>query len=220
MFSVSDLTRVGPVLDCRAVTFENPTGARGAGGTAANGRKGAPYAAARRRASASCSPTSTGPGTIRHIWMTFPPAPPEVMRALVLEVFYDDLDEPSISVPCRRLLRRAARPAASDVARRSPRSRRAAASTASSRCRSATASASSSRTRRAQRSTSTTRSTTRSAPTPTTPAACTRRSGARTRRRCSRDFVIEDGLRGPGRFLGCVVGVRSSTPASGTARAR
>ena len=29
-------------LDSRAVTFENPTGARGAGGTAAGGRKGAP----------------------------------------------------------------------------------------------------------------------------------------------------------------------------------
>jgi hypothetical protein len=31
--------------------------------------------------------------------MTFPPAPPEVMRGLVLEVFYDELAEPSISVP-------------------------------------------------------------------------------------------------------------------------
>jgi hypothetical protein len=41
-----------------------------------------------------------GPGTIRHIWMTFPPAPPEVMRAVWMEVFYDDSREPSISVPC------------------------------------------------------------------------------------------------------------------------
>ena len=42
MFDVSSLARVGPVLDCRAVTFENPTGARGAGGPPAGGRKGAP----------------------------------------------------------------------------------------------------------------------------------------------------------------------------------
>jgi hypothetical protein len=41
-----------------------------------------------------------GPGTLRHIWMTFPPAPPEAMRALWMEVFYNGADEPSISVPC------------------------------------------------------------------------------------------------------------------------
>ena len=35
-----------------------------------------------------------------------------------------------------------------------------------------------------------------------------------------RDFVIADGLRGPGRFLGCNVGVRVIDPATGTARAR
>ena len=40
-----------------------------------------------------------GPGTIRHIWMTIPPAPPEVMRSLWIEVFYDGLEEPSVSVP-------------------------------------------------------------------------------------------------------------------------
>ena len=40
-----------------------------------------------------------GPATVRHIWMTFPPAPPEVMRALAFEVFYDGAAEPSISLP-------------------------------------------------------------------------------------------------------------------------
>ena len=38
-----DLATIDTRLDSRAVTFENPTGARGAGGRAANGRKGAPY---------------------------------------------------------------------------------------------------------------------------------------------------------------------------------
>ena len=41
-----------------------------------------------------------GPGTIRHIWMTFLPAPPETMRALVLEVFYNGADQPGVSIPC------------------------------------------------------------------------------------------------------------------------
>jgi hypothetical protein len=31
--------------------------------------------------------------------MTFPPMPPEAMRAVMLEVFYDDAREPSVSVP-------------------------------------------------------------------------------------------------------------------------
>ncbi|MEX2205726.1 MAG: glycoside hydrolase family 172 protein [Myxococcota bacterium] len=95
----SDLARIDLSLDSRAVTFENPTGARGAGGTAFGGRKGAPMrelAAGERVVLADLE----GPGTIRHVWMTFPPARPEWMRALVLEVFYDGAAEPSISVPC------------------------------------------------------------------------------------------------------------------------
>jgi len=99
MWDVTDLTRVDLGLDCRAVTFENPTGARGAGGTAGGGRKGAPnrlIGPGERVVLADLR----GPGTIRHVWLTIPPAPPEVMRAVCLEVFYDDLDEPSISVPC------------------------------------------------------------------------------------------------------------------------
>jgi len=86
-------------LDSRAVTFENPAGERGAGGTTHGGRKGAP--------SRSLSPGErvvlanlAGPGTVRHFWMTIPPAPPEQMRAVSLEVFYDDMTMPSISVPC------------------------------------------------------------------------------------------------------------------------
>lgn len=86
-------------LQPRAVTFENLTGARGAGGTAHGGRKGAPnrtVKAGERLVLADIA----GPGTVRHIWMTFPPAPPELMRSLWMEVFYDDADEPSVSVPC------------------------------------------------------------------------------------------------------------------------
>ena len=109
MFDVSSLARLGRVLECRAVTFENPTGARGAGGLRAAAERPRPTKCC-RRASASCSPTSTGPGTIRHIWMTFPPAPPEQMRSLFLEVFYDERDRAEHLGAVRRLLRRAARP--------------------------------------------------------------------------------------------------------------
>ncbi|HXX48601.1 MAG TPA: glycoside hydrolase family 172 protein [Myxococcota bacterium] len=93
-----DPSRIDVSLDSRAVTFENPTGDRGAGGKSHAGRKGSP---ARRIEPGErvLLADLEGPGTIRHVWMTFPPARPERMRALVLEVFYDGADAPSISVP-------------------------------------------------------------------------------------------------------------------------
>jgi hypothetical protein len=89
---------IDPALDSRAVTFENPSGARGAGGSASGGRKGAPsrlIAAGERVTLADLE----GPGTIRHIWVTVMPMPPEAMRAVSIEVFYDGLPAPSVSVP-------------------------------------------------------------------------------------------------------------------------
>ena len=85
-------------LDSRAITFENPTGDRGAGGSTHGGRKGAPsrpVVGGERIVLADIE----GPGVVNHIWLTVPVAEPERMRAFVLEVFYDDADEPSISVP-------------------------------------------------------------------------------------------------------------------------
>src|SRR6185295_7717425 len=79
---------IDPSYDCRAVTFENPTGARGEGGRAADGRKGAPS----RRIKAGervVLADIEGPGVIRHFWLTMLPAPPERLRAVMLEVFYD-----------------------------------------------------------------------------------------------------------------------------------
>jgi hypothetical protein len=47
----------------------------------------------------------SGPGRVTHLWLTvgalrsLDAPPPAFLRAQVLEVFYDDLDEPSVSVP-------------------------------------------------------------------------------------------------------------------------
>ena len=89
---------IDPLLESRAVTFENPTGARGAGGTTAGGRKGAPSRLIDAGESVVLADIE-GPGVLRHLWMTVLPAPPERLRALWIEVFYDGADEPSISVP-------------------------------------------------------------------------------------------------------------------------
>ena len=93
-----DPARIDASLDCRSVSFENPTGAREAGGQEAGGRKGAP---SRRLQPGErvvlCD--LDGPGRITHFWCTVPPAPPEQLRALIVEGFYDGMAEPSISVP-------------------------------------------------------------------------------------------------------------------------
>jgi hypothetical protein len=96
---VLDISRIDQSLDSRAVSFENPTGARGAGGSEAGGRKGRPMRTLAVGETVVLADI-VGPGTLRHIWMTFPPAPPEVMRALWMEVYYDGLDAPSVAVPC------------------------------------------------------------------------------------------------------------------------
>jgi hypothetical protein len=85
-------------LDSRAATFENPTGARGAGGTAHGGRKGAPNRRIEPGERVVLADLE-GPGVVRHIWLTVPPARPERMRALTLEVRYEGREEPSISAP-------------------------------------------------------------------------------------------------------------------------
>jgi len=93
-----DLSFVSPIVASRAVTFENPSGGRGAGGAAGDGRKGAAYRIVEPGERVVLADIA-GPGTLRHLWMTFSPATPEAMRAKVVEVFYDGADEPSVSVP-------------------------------------------------------------------------------------------------------------------------
>ncbi len=88
-------------LVSRSISFENPSGAPGQGGKAASnlgvGRKGSP--------SRSVQPGETvplcdiqGPGTIRHIWMTTQ-AIPRNLRSLVLRVWWDGQEHPSIECP-------------------------------------------------------------------------------------------------------------------------
>ncbi len=99
-----DPAHLWPEHDSRAVSFENPTGERNAGGRAAGGRKGAPNRTVMPGERVVLADL-TGPGRITHVWMTVAqlPAlaerPPDFLRAQLLEVFYDDSDEPSVSVP-------------------------------------------------------------------------------------------------------------------------
>jgi hypothetical protein len=89
---------IDTTLDARAVSFESPDGGRGSGGRAAGGRKGAPNKLLRADERVVLGDIE-GPGIVRHLWLTVPAAPPEQLRSLVLEVFYDGATEPSISTP-------------------------------------------------------------------------------------------------------------------------
>jgi hypothetical protein len=202
-----DAARIDLSLDCRAVSFENPTGARGAGGTAHGGRKGAPLRRVEPGERVVLADLA-GPGTLRHVWMALLPGPPEAMRALWLEVFYDGRAEPSVSVPCLDFFASPhGRPVAFDSALVSVHEGRGLNAYFPMPFRRAV---------RVELANGSARAIplyyqidyTLEPEIPedagTLHAAFRRANPTRLRE----DFVIAEGLRGPGRFLGCAVGVR------------
>jgi hypothetical protein len=200
-----DPSKIDESLDSRASTFENPTGGLGAGGASHDGRKGSPS----RRLDPGEEVTLAdvrGPGVIRHIWMTFPPAPPEVMRAMWMEVFYDGADEPSISVPSLDFF---GLPHGRPVAYSSML-----ASAQEGRGFNAYYPMPFVESVRVEVTNSSSRPMdlyfqvdyTLQDVEPSYLHVSWRRENPTVMKR---DFVIADGLRGPGRFLGCVVGVRA-----------
>ena len=97
----SDPYALEPRIESRSISFENPTGEKGAGGKAASklgvGRKGSP--------AKELAPGETvtlcdieGPGVIRHIWMTTRGEPVN-LRSLVLRAWWDGQAHPSIECP-------------------------------------------------------------------------------------------------------------------------
>jgi hypothetical protein len=88
-------------LVSRSISFENPTGAPGAGGKESSrlgpGRKGAP--------ARTIAPGETvqlcdiqGPGVIRHIWITTEQTP-VIQRACTIRAWWDGQEHPSIECP-------------------------------------------------------------------------------------------------------------------------
>lgn len=90
----------------RSITAENPAGAVGAGGQAASdlgpGRKGRPCIRDVEPGETREIAAIDGPGEIRHVWMTFPistDAGGAVLRDVILRMYWDGEDEPSVEVP-------------------------------------------------------------------------------------------------------------------------
>ncbi|WGU95835.1 DUF2961 domain-containing protein [Paenibacillus dendritiformis] len=89
----------------RSISAENPTGAKGQGGRAANqlgvGRKGSPFIKLKQGEMATIAEIE-GPGVIQSMWFTIPDrtgAGDYVLRDLVLRMYWDGSDQPSVEVP-------------------------------------------------------------------------------------------------------------------------
>lgn len=89
----------------RSITAENPTGEPGAGGTAASelgpGRKGKPCITLPAGEETTIADIE-GPGELRHLWFTVRPetdSADTVFRDLILRMYWDGEDEPSVEVP-------------------------------------------------------------------------------------------------------------------------
>ncbi len=91
-----------------ALTGENPTGAKGAGGKEASNlgptRKGRPAVPLPSGKTALLADIK-GPGYIRHIWITVPPPPkewragPNTWRDLVIRMYWDGSKTPCVEAP-------------------------------------------------------------------------------------------------------------------------
>lgn len=94
-------------LESRAISAENIDGAKGNGGREASvlgvSRKGSPCLKNIKSGETVTLCSLTGPGMIRHIWMTVDDRTSDinrfVLRDLVLRMYWDGESEPSVEVP-------------------------------------------------------------------------------------------------------------------------
>lgn len=88
-----------PTLKSRAITAENQTGAVGAGGKELNGRKGLPCLWNLKKDQVYTFAEIEGPGMIRHIWITVQDTGPQKLRNLILRMYWDGQETPSVEAP-------------------------------------------------------------------------------------------------------------------------
>jgi hypothetical protein len=86
-------------IETRWASPENPSGAKGRGGTVNGGRKGSPYIALKTGQSKTLAEVSGTSGTVRRIWMTFDNRSPQVLRGMRMDFRWDGAKKPAVSVP-------------------------------------------------------------------------------------------------------------------------
>ena len=102
-----DMSNISKIqyADSRSISAENPEGKRGFGGQAVGelgkGRKGKAYLDLEPDKETTIADIK-GPGVINHIWITVQDSSPKgefVLRDLVLRMYWDDSEKPSVEVP-------------------------------------------------------------------------------------------------------------------------
>ena len=88
-----------PTLKSRAITAENPKGEPGQGGQAVGGRKGQPCLQSLKKDQVYTFAEIDGPGAVRHIWITVQNSGPKRMRNLILRFYWDGQETPSVEAP-------------------------------------------------------------------------------------------------------------------------
>lgn len=86
-------------VETRWASGENPTGAKGKGGQANGGRKGAATVPIKAGESFTLAEARGTSGTVRRIWMTFPDRSPRMLRSLRIDMYWDNASTPAVSAP-------------------------------------------------------------------------------------------------------------------------
>lgn len=82
----------------RWISFENPTGAKGAGGMENKGAKGHAYDQVKAGETVTLLDVE-GAGIIQRIWMTISDRSPRMLRSLRIDMYWDGAEKPAVSVP-------------------------------------------------------------------------------------------------------------------------
>lgn len=88
-----------PDTHTRAFTMENPNGGPGKGGKSNGGRKGSPALVPFPQGMTHTLAEIEGSGIIRHLWLTTPPGNPLHDRNLILRAYWDNAETPAIECP-------------------------------------------------------------------------------------------------------------------------
>ncbi len=100
-FTFGDMTRFENI-ESRSASFENPKGEKGKGGASAShlgpGRKGSPARGVGAGEEVVLAQVD-GPGMLRHIWITGTILTPNALRGMVLRAYWDHSEKPAMECP-------------------------------------------------------------------------------------------------------------------------
>jgi hypothetical protein len=94
----SDLFRMQENIQPRCFNFENPTGAKGAGGKENAGAKGHAFEWIKPGEQKVLFDLQEC-GVINHIWFTLNEPSPKLLRSLKIEMYWDNAEKPAVQVP-------------------------------------------------------------------------------------------------------------------------